>query len=551
MKPYSHRTLPAAALAAVLAAALLPAPAARAQTAIVDGMGGMPTIDPIFIHSYATILDALADVQTLEPAGGSTILLTVAATTETAGLNLNVDENLTITSIYPGGTNVRIVPSTIGLSSASAAIVANTANNRSITLQNLIVTPASGPAGVVAAHGVQFYGRSAAPPAGTTYTLNIDNCIFTALLVATDQPVLNPFEHAATTNTLAARNAQLRSFAGSVDNLITLYWVSGSEGNSLARLNLTNTVVTHTLYSGFGMAGGGVGIARTAGFELNVGPGCVFTYNAGAAIRNNFLMTGSMPFNVIGTEANPVFVCHNGWTESVVPENTAGIFSNGCTLTVRHVYTIGNYGAGIDKRGNGNVLIEQTYAAENQSDLDTTSGTPPDADTAADIHLANGLVSNTLTSCTLYNNRAAGANGRVLRWPGTVATSALILHNVVMAGEDDRVIIGGTAAVSYTETNCAVVQSGPDALASPYITLGLGVVGPAPADRVTGDPEFMQTAFTPVWAGLGVKPGGLDNYLAVGTAAYHASRGGTAPENVVGANANSPVPVALSAFAAE
>ena len=516
-----------------------------AQTATVDGVGGVGTGDPLYPNSYATINAALTAVRTNETAVGTTIQVTAPTIAETAGINLNLNFDVTIESTLPAGSNIQCNGSAIGITGAAVVIVANITQGRSVTLRRLILTPAVGAAGPVNTRVLQIYNREA-PAAVANYTFNMENSYITALRVSNNTPVLNPFVHAASADTIAARNAELRSFdGGGGNNCVDIrFGPGGTEDNSKLTANFTNVVMTHITLGAAASRGGGIAISKTRGLTTNINQGCVFSFNSGSGIRSVGTQQAATNFlNVNGTASNPVFFVKNGWMEdSSSTGRNEGIQADGVTLAVDHAYFYGNFQEHIDKIGGGATTISNSYFAEAQTDLDTTNGTAPNVVSAANLKMS-GTANVTVTNCTIFDNKAT-ANDQAIAWTAPVAGNIMTLNNVICAGPGDQLNIGATAAVTYNEDDCAIVQAGPHSLESPFITFGAGVTQSV-SDRLTADPQFLQTTFTPTFAGLGVKPTGITNYLAVGSPAYLAS-GSRA--NVAGANANSPFPVSVSRF---
>jgi hypothetical protein len=453
----------------------------------------------------------------------------------------------------PGGTLVRIAPSGIALAGAAAAMVANIADNKSITLKNLIITPPTGTVGgPVAARAIQVYGRNATPVLGTTYDLNVENVILTAVKVVDGTPVLNPLEHAASANTIAARNAELAAFdGGGANNAIEIRFVGAAESNSLMVVNMKNTVITHIPHGAAAARYGGIAVSRTRGITLNVLEGCVISYNSGSAIRGVGTLQGGTSFiNITGTATNPVFIMKNGWMEDTA--NTArneGLQNDGSNVLIEHAYFIGQFQEHIDKLGLGSVTIRDSYFAEAQTDLDPTNGTAPNVANAANLKLS-GTGNVTITRTNIYDNKGASTNQQAIAWTAPAATSTMLLDRAVIAGPGDALgPIGGANAATYTEDDTAIVQDGPDALASGP-TFGAGTVA-SYSDRVTADPQFASTVFAPTWNGLGVLPGNLTNYLSIHSTAYRAGSARAnevASQDVKGANADSPLPVSVSGF---
>lgn len=516
-----------------------------AQVATVDGVGGVGTGDALYPNSYATINAALVDVRTNETAAGTTINVTTSVTTETAGLNLNLNHDLKIQSTLPAGTNVRITPSGIGLAAASAAMVANVADNKSITLKGLIITPTFGAGGPQNSRAIQIYGRNSTPAAGTTYNVAFENCYFTAIKANSDTVVLDPFTHNVSADTIAARNSELRAFdGGGANNAIEFRFVGAAESNSSMTLSMKNTVITHTCVATGSNKGGGIAVSRSRNLNLDILEGCVISYNGGSGIRGvGTLQSGTTFFRIQGTATNPVFFIKNGWMEDTV--NTARnehIQNDGSQLDIEHAYFIGSFQEAIDKLGAGAVTISNSYFAESQTDLDTTNGTAPNVANGANLKMS-GSANVTVTKCTIFDNKAT-TNDQAIAWTAPAAGNILSLSNVICAGAGDQLNIGAANAVTYNEDDCAIVQAGSHSLESPFITFGAGVTQNV-TDRLTADPQFLQTTFTPTFAGLGVKPTGLTNYLAVGNPAYLAS-GSRA--DVAGANPDSPFPVSVSRF---
>ncbi|PKO13925.1 hypothetical protein CVU37_15055 [candidate division BRC1 bacterium HGW-BRC1-1] len=534
----------------ILTAALFAfvATGAWAQVATVDGVGGAATGDALYPNSYATINAALVDVRINETVAGSTIQLTAPTITESAGVNLNLNNDVTVESTLPAGTNVQCNGSGIGIGAAAVAIVANIAEGKAVSLKKLIITPVVGAAGPVVSRVLQVYNRNA-PAAVANYTFNMENCYITALTVPGNAPVLNPFVHAASADTIVARNSSLRAFdGGGGNNCVDFRFGSGgAEANSRLTANLKNTVITHTILAAAASKGGGIANSKTQGFTLNVNEGCVFSFNSGSGIRAVGTLAANTAINVNGTATNPVFFYKNGWMEDTV--NTGrneGIQNAGAPLTINHAYFVGNFQEHVDQTVGGNVTISNSYFAEAQTDLDTSNGTAPNVLNAANVKLSGqGIYS--MTNCTVFNNKAT-ANDQAIVWTAPAIGNSLTLTNVICAGTGDQLNLGAANAVIYNESNVALVQAGPDTLESPFITLGAGVTANV-TDRITGDPQFVSTTFAPTFVSLGVKPTGLTNYLNVGSPAYLAARGGIAPIDVSGANPTSYFPVTLSGFA--
>ena len=520
------------------------------NVATVDGVGGVPTSDPIYTLSYPNVGSAMTDVRTSETAAGTVIDITAATLNEPAGVKLNTTYNLTVQSSVSGGTVWKIAPSGIGLSAGSCALVVEQKVN-TVKLSNLIITPNDGAAGEVNARAIQHYFYSANPNPGDTGNFVVENCYFTAIRptghAQAGQPILDPFTPAE--STIAARRANLRAFSGGgANNMVELRFVGSAESNSFMNYTFKNTIFTHSIIaSGTASKGGGIAVSRTRNLILKIDEGCVFSYNDGSGIRAlGTLQSGTTTITVTGKHSNPVFFAYNGWMEDAA--NTArneGIQNDGSDITVNYAYFIGNFQEGLDKVGIGEVTVTNSIFAENQKDLDPGNGTPPNVAGAYNIKLT-GSGNYTLQNCTFFNGQAGGTNQGAIYWTGATAGKTLSLKNVICAGAGDNVLIGGTAATTYIEDNCAMVQSGPHALAA--ITIGSGVAATI-TDRVTADPLFVSTTFSPVWQGLGVRPQAsneLTNYLNVNTSSYKASRGGTNPIDVYGGNEEAFFPVTVS-----
>lgn len=516
-----------------------------AQVATVDGVGGVGTGDALYPNSYATINAALVDVRTNETAAGTTIRVTAPVITESAGINLNLNFDVTVESTLPAGSNIQCNGSGIGIGAATVVMVANITQGRSVTLKKLILTPVVGAAGPVNTRVLQVYNREN-PGAAASYTFNMEDSYITALRVSDNTPVLNPFVHAASANTIAARNAELRAFdGGGGNNCVDFrFGTGGAEANSHLTANLKNVVMTHSILSAAAAKGGGIANSKTQGFTLNVNEGCVFSFNSGSAIRAvGTLTTANTAININGTASNPVFFIKNGWMEDTANTGRNESIQNaGAPLTISNAYFVGAFQEHVDQTGGGVLTISDSYFAEAQTDLDTTNGTAPNVANGANLKLS-GTANVSVTKCTIFDNKAT-SNDQAIAWTAPAVGNILSLSNVICAGAGDQLNIGAANAVTYNEDDCAIVQAGPHSLESPFITFGAGVTQNV-TDRLTADPQFLQTTFTPTFAGLGVKPTGLTNYLAVGNPAYLAS-GSRA--DVAGANANSPFPVSVSGF---
>ncbi|MCX7625011.1 MAG: hypothetical protein N2Z21_02175, partial [Candidatus Sumerlaeaceae bacterium] len=393
---------------------------------------------------------------------------------------------------------------------------------------------------------------NASPPSGTIGYFTMENCYLTAIRPTghpnAGQPILDPFTPAETTRNNRLNN--LRAFSGGgANNMVELRFVGAAESNSTMYYTFKNTVFTHSIVSAAAAKGGGIAVSRSRNLQVKVDEGCVFSYNDGSGLRGvGTLQSGTTSFIVTGKYNNPVFFIYNGWMEDTA--NTArneGIQNDGSDVAVDNAYFIGNFQEGIDKIGIGDVTITNSYFAENQKDLDPGNGSAPNVTGAWNVKVT-GSGNYTLQNCTIFNGLSGGTNQGAIYWTGGTAGKKLSLKNVICAGTGDILTIGGSAAVTYTEDNCGIVQAGPHALAS--IVVGSGVSSTI-TDRVTADPAFLSTTFSPTWQGLGVKPSGLTNYLAVNTSAYRASRGGTNPIDVVGANPDSPLPVSVSSLSIE
>ncbi len=524
-----------------------------AGTATVDGIGGAETADPSYPLSYATVNAALAAVRLAENdvAPGNVIRITPPALAEAAGLDLNTLESLIIESTAPGGTHLKIAPSGIGISGTQCAIKWDARDGRNLTLRDLIITPDEGAAGAVMARALQVVTSS-----DLGYTMTVDRCWFTAIRptghAEAGQAILNPFVHAASANTIAARNAELRAFdGGAAAGLVDLRAPSGAQTKAKI-FTFRNTVFTHSHGAANANRGAGISIAHQAAYTLNIEEGCVFSYLAQAGARTS----GSLPvpattqWNVLGTPNNPVFSIHNGWAEDVSTSGRGeGFLVDGVPLIMGHVYAVGNHHEALEKAGAGDVAISNSYFADGQSDLDTGNGSAPNVSGVATLRLSgSGDVS--LTSVTVFRNRAS-THDVLIGWSAPSADATFSATNVIAAGADDQINIGGAVAVDYLENNCAIVTAG--AFATDDVTLGAGVTASV-NDRVTADPVFQSTVFAPVWTGLGSLPGNLDNYLSVHSSAYKSGAAGRnvlTSRNVTGANTASPLPVTVSQIVIE
>ena len=536
---------------ALTAIGLMSAVAWAQNVATVDGVGGNPTSDPIYTVSYATVNAALTDVRTSETVAGTVIEITTPALAESAGVKLDLLYGITVQSTASGGTHWKIAPSGIGLSGAACAIVV-IQRTYPITLKNLIITPNDGAAGEVNARAIQHYFYTATPNPGETGNFNLENCYFTAIRPTghpnAGQPILDPFTPAETSR--ANRLANLRAFSGGgANNMVELRFVGTAESNSMMYYNFKNTIFTHSIVSAVAAKGGGIVLSRTRNFVCNIDEGCVFSYNDGGGIRAlGTLQSNTTTITVTGKYTNPVFFIYNGWMEdSANTGRNEGIQNDGSDISIEHAYFIGNFQEGLDKVGLGNVVIKNSYFANNQKDLDPNNGAPPNVVGAYNVKLTGGG-NYTLENCTIFNGYAGGANQGAINWTGATASKTLSLKNVICAGAGDILLIGGTAAVNYVEDNCGIVQSGSHALSS--IVIGSGVSTNI-SDRVTADPLFISTTFAPSWQGLGVKPSNLTDYLAVNNSAYRSTRGGSNPIDVNGANPDSPLPVSLTTLSFE
>jgi len=527
-----------------------------AQIATVDGVGGVPTADPTFTTSFTTVETALVAIKAsgLNIAGQTcTIQITAAnATAEstTVSQDLDTDCNLIIdgevTGSAYGGTLavLRLTGSdALGSPAGPEGLAIEMKTGTIITLRDLILIPTnSAPAGAYNFRMVQAFNSIA----GSTTSANFERVYFTARRVSDNTPVTNPFVHAPSADTKAARIAELCAFdGGGGNNAFVIQNLVAPSGGAMLTFNFTNCVFTHLgLMAAAASRGGGISMARTAELTVNINEGCIFSFNDGSGIRGvGTLANATTALNVNGTAMNPVFFYKNGWMEDSV--NTArneGIQNDSSPIIINHAYFIGNYQESIDKLGLGPLNISDSYFANNGSDLDTTIGTPPDVVNAGNLKVTGNTGNISLTNCTIYNNLEP-TNDSALSWTSTlVGGTTLGLSNVVIAGAGDQVYLNAATGPSiYNETNVALVQAGADSLESPFITVGANIT-PTVLYRVTADPVFQSTVFAPTWNGLGVLPGNLITYLAVNTGAYNGNREPGASD-VLGANPNGVVPI--------
>ncbi|MCC6546993.1 hypothetical protein IT570_07475 [Candidatus Sumerlaeota bacterium] len=519
---------------------------AFAQVATVDGVGGVATGDARYPLSYATVGLALTDVKlpANDVAGGNTINVTAQTVTEAAGLVLNTANPLTLqgavsSSIY-GGTlaHLKVTPTGVGLGGGVCAFVLVNKAGATITLRDLIITPSDGVAGGVSARAIQSYNDQA----GTISTTTMERVMITAVRPTghpnAGDPITNPLVHAASVDTRAARYAELRSFSGGGgNNLVEFRNNAAPTAGAVMTYNLTDFVVTHALLDGApppapASRGGGIVISRTAEITVNISGASVISFNDGSGIRGvGTLSNLTTALNITGTQAKPVIFYKNGWMEDTA--NTArneGIQNDGTPFTIDHAYFIANFQEGIDKVGNGGVTITNSYFAENQTDLDTGSGTAPNGATAANLKLSGAGPTYALTNVTVFDNKG-GSNANAINFTGPAA-STLNMNNVVLAGTGDLGTIGGVAASAVNDTDVAYVATGPHATG--LFTFGAGVTRTS-LYLVSDDPLFVSTTFAPTWNGLGNAVTGLDDYLKVSNTAYNASRTPGA-SNLTGAN---------------
>jgi hypothetical protein len=539
-----------------LALLALSASSAFAQVATVDGVGGVATADPRYPLSYATVSAALADVKlvTNDVAGGNTISITAQTVSEAAGLLLNTNFPLTIQGAVPssayGGSlaHVKITPTGIGISAGVCAIVIDNKAGATVTLQDLIITPADGAAGGVAARAVQSYNNTA----GTISTTNFTRVMFTAVRPtghgSAGQPVINPLAHGASADTKTARYAELRSFSGGgANNLLELRNNAAPTAGALMTYNFTDLVVTHALIDGVAppaaaSKAGGIAIGRTAEIDVNINEGCVFSFNDGSGIRGVGTLAATSSLDITGTSNRPVIFLANGWMEDSV--NTArneGIQNDGTVTTISRAYFVGNYQEGIDKLSR-NLTASYCYFANNGKDLDTTNGTAPAVTSAANVKLSTAATIYTLNNCTLFDNLGPTATTQNAIFLGDVAAT-VNLSNCILAGAGDGYSIGGAVnATVLNDTDVALVTAGSNALTGTQ-TIGAAVVRTS-LYSVADDPLFVSTTFAPVWNGLGQTVTNLADYLRTGSpAGYDASRTPSA-STIIGANDGTPASVA-------
>jgi len=515
-----------------------------AQVATVDGVGGASTGDARFPTSFANIGAALVSVTAPanDVAPGNTIRVTAPTITETAGLTFNTQQDITVESTVSGGSHIKLKESGIGISGASCAMVIVQRTDKNATFKDLIFTPTDGAGGGINARLAQVYNASVDV---TNHTLTFQRCYFTAIYSSAaganaGKPVLNPLVHAASANTNAARNSQLRSFdGGGANNLVELRHNSAPTAGNVT-YNFEDCVFTHTLVAAAGAKGGGIVVSRSGYLTFNV-KSCIFSFNAGSGIRT--AITASAPstmiWNISGTAARPSIFYRNGWQEdSANAARAEGLYMDAGDLTIDHAYFVNNYQDGIEKQNVGNVAISNTFSADNCFDLDTSVGTAPDAANTANLKLAfadASVETIQVTSVTLHNS-VAPTNDLALLWTQSNQNS-LVAKNVIYSGAGDQVSLPTdltSTGATYNETDSALVQAGANSLESPFITVGTNIT-PTIAHRVTADPEYASTVFAPVWNGITSPVTGLNDYLSVRSTAYLPSREAGAA-NVTGAN---------------
>jgi len=550
------------------AAALIAAPLAGfAQVATVDGVGGVATVDPTFTTSYTTVEAALTAIKASGlNVGGQTCEVSITANNATAegvaaSLDLDTLCNLIIDGDVSGSTYggelavLRLTASdATGSPAGTEGIAVQYRDGQSTTFRDLVLIPNNAAAAGAYNHRMfQIFNTGATD----TSSVSFDRVIITARRESDDTPVLNPFVHAASADTKAARAAEFCAFDGGGGNNAMVFQNSATvPTGGLLTVNLTDTYFTHLgVMAAAASKGGGIAITRTRDWTFNVNGGCVFSYLDGSGIRTvGSMVAGTTALNINGTLADPVFFINNGWMEDASSGRNEHVLNDGSAVTIDNAYFVGSFQEALELGTNGADSISNTYIAETMKNLDASSG----AIDTANVGLVRSVSASataglTFTNCTLFENYAA-TNDSTIHINNPVAAWTLNTTNCVIAGANDQVTHVGTNAVTWNEDDCGYATAGSYALASPYIVNGTGLTRNS-TDRVEADPSFASTTFAPSFSTVFAAPGNLTDYLRLTSFAYDNAAPGrfnpVAPVDVVGANANSTVPVTLDGYSVE
>ncbi len=434
--------------------------------ATVDGVGGNGTLDPTFPTSYANITAALAAVH--GTVGDHTIdITTVGPIDEPAGLLFNIAKVITIDG-HSSRTHVRIAPGGIGASGGQVAIAVRAVNALSLTFNRLIITPGTGAAGPVSARGLQIYNDN---NIATTADVTLNDVMFTGL-----RPTGHPQAGTALSdpffeyeNTRANRLANIRSFNGGASSGLSVIDFNNTYSNSggVVTLTLNRSGVSHSVHSATAAAAGGLNIARTQGFHIQINGGSFFTFLDNSGIRSTTTAAGGNgTLRIQGTQANPVVSYRNGWmldSASTGRNEGAqlGLGVNANPVIVDYFYAIQNYQEGIEVNGGTSATLRNVISAENQNALES-GGTAPNVATAANLFVQSASTLVRLQDSVLFNNVGQTANDNAFRWNPAAGASLSTIRTIICGtGDQGNCAAGG---LTWTDVDTAVVTAGPHAM---------------------------------------------------------------------------------------
>lgn len=472
----------------------------------VDGIGSIPTSDPLFPTSFKTISNAFSEISVRYNLTSKLTINVTADIIDDPGILIDVPVDVDIIGKMPNKTNLRLSTNGIpnGKSGNSTGIAIIQKSNQSITFKNFIVTPQPGMPGVINT-AVMYISNQAADTGNSVTT--IENCIFTSISgsnqLEPDLPVINPFIHNVSTETSVGRRSELRSFDGGGQiNIIEIDQSSDPLPNSLVTVNFVDSVFTHILATPGAVKGGAISIRRKTNWTMNV-EGCIFSYLEGSGIRcsTSVLETSNCRLNIIGTDTKPNIFLKNGWMENSNDGMASGVIYQSANAQFSHCYFINNFSSGIVKNnGTGDLLISQCVFAENQFDLNPASGSQPSVADGSHLKLYfnQSLESDiTIENSTFYDCK--GASGHSLFVSSQDRRLDCLFENVIFSGASDKLDfnklkIGST----YSESNCAFVQSGSDSMINPgFLSFPTGI-SPVSQYRSLSEPMFHSKLFVPI-----------------------------------------------------
>lgn len=544
----SMRTLrTSAALAAI---SMLASSSVYAAVATVDGVGGASTGDPTFPVSYATLAGASGAIVAVNTAPGDheINITTPGPINEPAGLLFNQGKTITVNG-FSSGTHLRITPSGIASGGFAAGVAIAATPGMNLTLNRLVITPATGAAGPVSARGLQIF-QSAATDTNANITLN--DVMYTSIYrddhpTLANQPITDPFALPSEAATPTLRNLNLRSFNGGGANAVIEISNANSTPGSNVVINMNRSGVTFAHSNLAAATAAGLQQARTTGYTLNINGGCFFTYCHNSGIRTTAHASGSGNLKMNGTATNPIILYRNGWLRDTASTGrNEGMLiqtgANGQPFIADFVYAVENFQEGIEITAGTSATLRNVISARNQFDLGGLGA--PNIQTAANL-LIQGGTTVLLQQSTLFDNQGDPANDNAIRW--NVAGGAfLTTDRVIIAGAGDQIsFAAGTR--TWTDNNTAVVTNGPDALDSTPVILGGNTRTTTFGTDV--DPDFENTVFSATYTiGTGISV--PSNYLSARATGLRGTRTVGALD-IRGGNPNSPLPVSMSEFMVE